>query len=133
MLRHKNIERVCLIVLAAVLLMTLLFVAMASAGMIGEENGMDYVSRLFDQSRVHTIEITMDDWDGFLETATNEEYADCQIEIDGELYKNVAIRAKGNTSLSSVKQYGNNRYSFKVELRSPRSISGIRKDALTEA
>lgn len=115
MLRHKNIERVCLIVLAAVILVTLLFMAMESAGMIGEETGMDYEALLFDQSRVHTIDITMEDWDAFLETATNEEYADCQITIDGELYKNVAIRAKGNTSLSSVKQYGNNRYSFKVE------------------
>ena len=115
MLRHKNIERVCLIVFATVPLVTLLFLALASAGLIGEENGMDYEARLFDQSRVHTIDIAMDDWDSFLETATSEEYADCQITIDGEVYKNVAIRAKGNTSLSSVKQYGNNRYSFKVE------------------
>ncbi len=29
--------------------------------------------------------------------------------------KNCAIRAKGNTSLSNVKQYGNDRYSFKIE------------------
>ena len=115
MLRHKNIERVCLVALAVVLLVTLSFFAMASSGLIGEETGMDYEARLFDQSRVHTIDITMADWEGFLETAANEEYADCQIAIDGKLYKNVAIRAKGNTSLSSVQQYGNNRYSFKVE------------------
>ena len=115
MLRHKNIERVCLMVLAAVFLVTLLFFMLASAGIITEENGLDYEARLFDQSRVHTIDITMKDWDGFLETAANEEYADCLITIDGEVYKNVAIRAKGNTSLSSVQQYGNNRYSFKVE------------------
>ena len=35
--------------------------------------------------------------------------------IDDETYKNIGIRAKGNTSLSSVKRYGNNRYSFKIE------------------
>ena len=35
--------------------------------------------------------------------------------IDGESFENVAIRGKGNTSLSSVQAYGNNRYSFKVE------------------
>ena len=102
-------------VLAAVFLVTLLFFMLASAVIITEENGLDYEARLFDQSRVHTIDITMKDWDGFLETAANEEYADCLITIDGEVYKNVAIRAKGNTSLSSVQQYGNNRYSFKVE------------------
>jgi len=115
MLRHKNIDRVCLIIFASLLLMTLLFLILAAAGLIGEETGMDYEARLFDQSLVHTIDITMDDWDSFLETATSEEYTDCQITIDGEVYKNVAIRAKGNTSLSSVKEYGNNRYSFKVE------------------
>lgn len=115
MLRHKNIEHLCLVALAAVLAAALLVCAMASAGLVSEETGMDYAERLFDQSRVHTIDITMDDWDGFLEKAVSEEYADCQITIDGEIYKNVAIRAKGNTSLSSVQQYGNDRYSFKVE------------------
>ena len=35
--------------------------------------------------------------------------------IDGETYANVAIRAKGNTSLTQVENYGNDRYSFKIE------------------
>ena len=35
--------------------------------------------------------------------------------IDNEDYRNVALRAKGNTSLSMVRSYGNNRYSFKIE------------------
>ena len=35
--------------------------------------------------------------------------------IDGETFRNIAIRAKGNTSLSSVKQMDSSRYSFKVE------------------
>lgn len=33
----------------------------------------------------------------------------------GLVYENVAIRGKGNTSLTQVEQYGNSRYSFKVE------------------
>ena len=40
---------------------------------------------------------------------------DCTVIIDGDTFRNVAIRAKGNTSLSSVASYGNNRYSFKIE------------------
>ena len=35
--------------------------------------------------------------------------------IDNESYNNVAIRAKGNTSLTQVASYGNDRYSFKIE------------------
>lgn len=57
----------------------------------------------------------MDDWDEFIESCTNEEYAQCSVIIDNEAYKNVAIRAKGNTSLSNVQNYGNDRYSFKIE------------------
>ena len=57
----------------------------------------------------------MEDWDGFLETCQDKEYAQCSLVIDGETCGSAAIRAKGNNSLSSVSAYGNNRYSFKVE------------------
>ena len=35
--------------------------------------------------------------------------------LTAEAYRNVAIRAKGNTSLSSVANLGSSRYSFKIE------------------
>ena len=57
----------------------------------------------------------MDDWEGFLEGCTSEEYSLCSVVIDKEAYKNVGIRAKGNTSLTQVESYGNGRYSFKIE------------------
>lgn len=115
MATSKNLERVCAIVLIVSLL--------ASAGLVyvkansGKSTGqtMGYESRLFDTSRVHTIDIVMDDWDSFLENCESEEYSACAVVIDGESYKNVAIRAKGNTSLSSVAALGSSRYSFKVE------------------
>ena len=74
-----------------------------------------YEQLLFDQSKVHTIDIIMEDWDGFIANAAAEEYVDCNIVIDGERINHVAIRAKGNTSLSSVAALGSTRYSFKVE------------------
>ena len=76
---------------------------------------LGYEDRLFDQSTVHTIDIVMEDWDSFIANAAAEEYADCDIVIDGERFSHVAIRAKGNTSLSSVATLGSTRYSFKVE------------------
>ena len=57
----------------------------------------------------------MDDWDSFLENCTDEKYVDCTVIIDGDVCRNVGIRAKGNTSLTSVANYGNDRYSFKIE------------------
>ena len=101
--------------LAAVLLITCAYMGAGAAGWIASERFIGYENRLFDTARVHTLDIVMEDWDGFLATCTDEEYVPCHLVIDGESYKNVAIRAKGNTSLSSVAQYGNNRYSFKIE------------------
>lgn len=112
---HKSIERICCAVLVIVLLATLLFCNAERLGIQRASTVMGYETRLFDTSRVHTIEIIMDDWDGFLEECENEEYQSCSLVIDNEAYKNVAFRAKGNTSLSSVRAYGNNRYSFKIE------------------
>ncbi len=115
MLRHKGIDRICAIVIALAVVGTVLFMNGASLDIATADRTMGYENRLFDNSRVHTLDIVMDDWDGFIETCANEEYAVCSVIIDGETQKNVAIRAKGNTSLSSVAAYGNNRYSFKIE------------------
>ena len=99
-------------------------------GITSTARAMGYETKLFDTSKVHTINIVIDDWDSFLETCTDEEYTSCAVVIDNEAYKNVAIRAKGNTSLTQVKSYGNNRYSFKIEFDhydSTKSYHGLDK------
>lgn len=130
MLRHKNIDRIACLVLAFTLILTCGFMGAAAAGWVVPNTQLGYETRLFDQSRVHTIDIRMDDWESFLTTCTSETYANCTLVIDGEHYSNVAIRGKGNTSLSSVAQYGNDRYSFKVEFdhyQSSKSYYGLDK------
>ena len=111
---HKNFDKICAVVLVVVLLLTGVCMAFgASSGSGGTVMG--YEDKLFDTSSVHTINIVMDDWNEFISNAESEEYYTCTLEIDGETYKNVAIRGKGNTSLTKVASYGNDRYSFKVE------------------
>ncbi len=112
---HKNIDKICCVILALTIFLTLVFVNVGKQGVLPAMAGASYGSMLFDASKVHSIDIVMEDWDSFLETCENEEYAPCSVIIDNETFKNVGIRAKGNTSLSSVAAYGNNRYSFKVE------------------
>ena len=124
---HKHIDRICL---AAVLISLLAALVLCSRGVQSEGAALGYDARLFDTGRVHTIEIVMDDWDGFLETCENEEYAACAVVIDGEAYKNVGIRAKGNTSLSMVSAMDSDRYSFKLEFdhyEAGRSYYGLDK------
>ena len=112
---HKSFDRICCIVLAVTIVITVLFMCGEKIGITSTARAMGYETKLFDTSKVHTINIVIDDWDSFLETCTNEEYTSCAVVIDNEAYKNVAIRAKGNSSLTQVKSYGNNRYSFKIE------------------
>ena len=112
---HKYIDRICCAAVALALLLTVLFMNGSALGIQAADHTMGYEDRLFDTSAVHTIDIVMDDWEGFLEGCTDEEYVLCDLVIDGENYNSVAIRAKGNTSMTQVASYGNDRYSFKVE------------------
>ncbi|MCR5344966.1 MAG: CotH kinase family protein [Lachnospiraceae bacterium] len=111
----KYFDRICAIIAVLMIAVTAVFMNAESLGATSVTRSYAYEDTLFDTDTVHTIDIVIDDWDGFLETATSEEYANCTVVIDGEAYKNVAIRAKGNTSLTNVQSYGNNRYSFKIE------------------
>lgn len=112
---HKHFDRICGVVLVIMLLLTVLFMNAEKIGIQKIPSDMEYVSTLFDTSRVHTINIVMDDWDDFLSNCQSEEYENCTVIIDNDVYKNVGIRGKGNTSLTQVSSYGNNRYSFKIE------------------
>lgn len=109
---HKHIDRICCAALLLALVLTALFVNGESFGLQKSSTAMAYETALFDTSKVHTINIIMDDWDEFTANCKSEEYYACTVVIDGETFKNVAIRGKGNTSLSQVT---NDRYSYKIE------------------
>ena len=58
---HKAFDRICYLVLAATLVITVLFMNAESLGVQAASRTMGYESRLFDTSTVHTIDIRMDD------------------------------------------------------------------------
>ena len=130
---HKHIDKICCIVLALAIILTILFMNGEAIGLSAAENTMGYEERLFNSQAVHTIDIFMDDWDEFVEGCESEEYENCSVVIDNEVYKNVGIRAKGNTSLSQVSSSDSDRYSFKVEFDhydSTKSYYGLDKLSL---
>lgn len=113
---HKHIDKICCVIVCLAIIVTAVFMNMENLGAeTADKVSMAYENLIFDTSRVHTVNIEMDNWDSFIETCTDENYVACNVEIDGERFENIAIRAKGNTSLSQVAQYGNYRYSFKIE------------------
>lgn len=113
----SNLDRICVAALALAVLIAALAFCAPALGYEATSGGvvLGYEERLFDTSVVHTIDIVMDDWEGFIAGCEDEEYVLCDLVIDGEEQPGAGIRAKGNTSLSSVAAYGNDRYSFKIE------------------
>ena len=111
----KHFDKLAWAVTALVLAVTVLFMNGASLGLQARPVTMGYEDRLFDNSRVHTVDIVMDDWADFIANAASEEYYTASVVIDGEAYRNIAIRGKGNTSLSNVASMDSDRYSFKLE------------------
>ena len=115
MATNKHIDKICIGAVILALLISILFMNGETLGIQVKANAMGYENRLFDNSKVHTIDIVIDDWDAFLATAQIEEYSVCNVVIDGEAFTNVGIRGKGNTSLSTVASMDSDRYSFKIE------------------
>ena len=113
---NRSIDKICIFITILAVLVTALFMNGEKLGIAADDSvSSRYEDKLFDDSYVHTIDIEMSDWDSLLENATAEEYSAANVTIDGETVKNVGIRAKGNTSLSTVSQLGSDRYSLKIE------------------
>jgi spore coat protein CotH len=116
---HKNIERICIIIGIVTLIIGIGFAYFGESFGItaGTSADLSYVTTLFDDTVVHTIdiEIAEADWNSLQENAAEEEYQLCAVTVDGEKLDNVAIRPKGNSSLSSVVSSDSERYSFKID------------------
>lgn len=114
MLKNKNIDKIILVVVSFSVILTLLLMTNI-INIPKASSNPSYVTKLFDKTKVHNIDIVIDDWDHFLENATKEEYYSATIIIDNEKFSNVGIRAKGNNSLRLTHKYGLDRYSLKLE------------------
>jgi spore coat protein CotH len=90
--------------------------AQSSVSSTSEESSKGYESLLFDQTKVHAINITIsdEDWADLLKNATAKTKYKTDITIDGETISQVSFSTKGNTSLTEVFKSGSHRFSFKV-------------------
>lgn len=121
MTAHKHIGKIVGVLMAAAVafcLIVTLFADRLVAVSGSSAATMEYESTLFDTSEIMTVNIIMDEdqWQELLDNAISEEYYACDVEINGETISNVGIRAKGNTSLSSIaNDPDTDRYSFKIK------------------
>ena len=108
----RFLRRISILVASAAVLLLVFCMKHAAAS---DTACPEYASLLFDDSKVHTIDIRMEDWDGFLLQASMKAYSNCTLVIDGEIYENAGLRVKGHNSRRLIEKYGWDRYSLKVE------------------
>ena len=121
MVAKKHTDKIIIVITALAVILCLLATAMSSElnqAMGGSGINMEYESKLFDTDEIIDINIEMDEdsWNEMLSNALSEEYCVCNVIVNGTRLNNVAIRPKGNTSLSSIAMDPDtNRYSLKIE------------------
>ncbi len=121
MLSSKYITKITIALISVTLVLCVLAMAFYDKLLPLVNNtgySVEYEEKLFDTSNILDINIVIDDakWNEMLQNAINEQYYECDIVINGTTFKQVGIRPKGNTSLSSIaSDPDNNRYSFKLE------------------
>ena len=121
MVANRHISKIIVVLMAAAVL--LCFLAIGFSGKLTEQLGgtgvsMEYESKLFNTDEVMQVDIQMDEdsWNEMLANASAEEYYVCDVVVNGKKVNNVAIRPKGNTSLSAIAMDpDSDRFSLKLE------------------
>ena len=121
MVAKKHSTKIILAVMAVAVVLCLL--AVAFSGPLTKLFGgtgvkVEYESKLFNTDEIISVDIRMDEdeWSKMLQNAISEEYYVCDVVINGKKVNNVAIRPKGNTSLSAIAMDpDSDRYSLKLE------------------
>lgn len=106
------------VILAGLAVLLFLAAAYLWVGNAGEtDTRYTYAEHLFREGVVNEIDIQIAeaDWQDMLENPLAEEFHCADVVINGETMGNVAIRTKGNTSLTSVASSDSDRYSFKLD------------------
>ena len=119
MISNKHFNKlVAILIIIAVSFSLIIIVLPKSSSSTTYIEQPDYVTTIFDDDKVIQINIEMDEtaWQEMLDNAAAEEYVAANITVNGTIYNNVAIRPKGNSSLSQlVMDDTTQRYSFKVK------------------
>lgn len=120
MVTNKHISKIVAALMVAAVAFCLLAAKAAGQSDALSETGVAvfYQSKLFDTDQMIEIDIQMkdDDWKDLLEHAIEEKYYCCDVVVNGETFSSVGIRAKGNTSLTTIAQDATtDRYSLKLE------------------
>ena len=124
MITSKYIDKIIAVMMLLALVVSLLpfsgKVKATEAAPVPQETGthQEYEKKIFDTAKPVSIDIRMDEkkWTELLRNASKKEWQSCDVVINGTTFYNVGIRAKGDSSLSSIAEDSNtNRFSVKLK------------------
>ncbi len=121
MITNKYITKIIIVIVTAAVLFCLGGMIYADRLVVatgGKAVLMEYESKLFDRDQIISVDIQIDadDWQELLDHAIEENYYECNVNINGTTFSNVGVRPKGNTSLTSIaNDPDTDRYSLKLE------------------
>lgn len=105
MLGSRKFEKTIFRLILAAVIFSLIIACFPNIfGWIAKDNAdADYSTIIFGHSIIN-IDITADenDWNEMLENKMSKPYISCDLKIDGQEFKNVGLRPKGNSSLTSI-------------------------------
>ena len=111
--RHVDKIVYCAVALAVVL--TVLMMNAEALGITSNIRDPGYKKILFDGSKVHTIDLVVNNKEAFFADAEKHAYVSCSAVIDGDAANNVGLRVKGKTDLGNVREESRERMSFRLE------------------
>ena len=96
----------------------MLFVMVSCTTRPMPEEEKEYPEALFRLGEISTVELEMPEatWQTLIKKASDKDYYECAVTINGERFDNVAIRTKGASSLDDVQLMKSDRYSFTLKL-----------------
>ncbi len=119
MIEKKGLGALFAILLAGAVVLTACFTWLPdSLDIAATHTQPEYATKLFNKDSIMEVDITADPeaFANMLENATDEEYIECDVTINGTTFQGVGLRPKGNSSLSQVaSDPDSDRYSFKIE------------------
>ncbi len=114
MIGHRRIDAICLGALALAVGIVLVFSQGERLGIQPAHATPGYVSRLFDDRRVHQIDLQVEDWAAFVEHARRRNTSLHRGHRRGGIPSGGAA-GQGEQLLSLTEEYGLSRYSLKLE------------------
>ena len=115
MAANRHVDKIVYTAVAFAVILTVIMMNAEAFGITSNIRDPGYKKILFDDSRVHTIDLVVNDKEAFFADAEKHEYVSCSAVIDGDAANNIGLRVKGKTELGNVGEESRERLNLRLE------------------